>query len=198
MRLKSLEIKGFKSFADRTIINFSEDVIGIVGSNGCGKSNIVDAIRWVLGEQKTSQLRSESMTSVIFNGTKGRKSSSMAEVSLLFTNDKAVLPIEYQEVSIQRTLYKDGSSAYHLNGVKCRLKDISNLLVDTGMGSDSYAIIALGMVDELLQDKDNSRLKLFEQASGISKYKSRKKETLNKLKPNKHKKADNLDRLQTE
>ncbi len=182
MRLKSIEIKGFKSFADRTIINFSEDVIGIVGSNGCGKSNIVDAIRWVLGEQKTSQLRSESMTSVIFNGTKGRKSSSMAEVSLVFINDKGILPIEYQEVSIQRTLYKDGTSAYHLNGIKCRLKDISNLLVDTGMGSDSYAIIALGMVDELLQDKDNSRLKLFEQAAGISKYKARKKETLSKLK----------------
>ncbi|BDS11919.1 chromosome segregation protein SMC [Aureispira anguillae] len=182
MRLKSLEIKGFKSFADRTVINFGEDVIGIVGSNGCGKSNIVDAIRWVLGEQKTSQLRSESMTSVIFNGTKGRKASGLAEVTLTFINDKGILPLEYQEVSIKRILYKDGSSEYQLNGVKCRLKDISNLLVDTGMGSDSYAIIALGMVDDLLQDKDNSRLKLFEQAAGISKYKIRKKETFNKLK----------------
>lgn len=182
MRLKSLEIKGFKSFADRTVINFGEDVIGIVGSNGCGKSNIVDSIRWVLGEQKTSQLRSESMTSVIFNGTKGRKASGLAEVALTFVNDKGILPIEYQEVSIKRILYKDGSSEYQLNGIKCRLKDISNLLVDTGMGSDSYAIIALGMVDDLLQDKDNSRLKLFEQAAGISKYKTRKKETFNKLK----------------
>ncbi|CAA6808195.1 MAG: Chromosome partition protein smc [uncultured Aureispira sp.] len=182
MRLKSLDIKGFKSFADRTVINFGEDVIGIVGSNGCGKSNIVDSIRWVLGEQKTSQLRSESMTSVIFNGTKGRKASGLAEVSLTFTNDKGILPLEYQEVTIKRILYKDGSSEYQLNGIKCRLKDISNLLVDTGMGSDSYAIIALGMVDDLLQDKDNSRLKLFEQAAGISKYKSRKKETFSKLK----------------
>lgn len=182
MRLKSLEIKGFKSFADRTVINFGEDVIGIVGSNGCGKSNIVDSIRWVLGEQKTRQLRSESMTSVIFNGTKGRKASGLAEVTLTFINDKGILPLEYQEVSIKRVLYKDGSSEYQLNGVKCRLKDISNLLVDTGMGSDSYAIIALGMVDDLLQDKDNSRLKLFEQAAGISKYKTRKKETFNKLK----------------
>ena len=182
MRLKSIEIKGFKSFADKTIINFSEDVIGIVGSNGCGKSNIVDAIRWVLGEQKTSQLRSESMTSVIFNGTKGRKSSGRADVALIFINDKGILPVEFNEVSIRRTLYKDGNSEYHLNGVKCRLKDITNLLVDTGMGSDSYAIIALGMVDDLLQDKDNSRLKLFEQAAGISKYKNRKKETLKKLK----------------
>lgn len=182
MRLKSLDIKGFKSFADRTVINFSEDVIGVVGSNGCGKSNIVDAIRWVLGEQKTKQLRSESMTSVIFNGTKGRKASGLAEVALSFVNDKGVLPVEYQEVTIKRMLYKDGSSSYELNGVKCRLKDISNLLEDTGMGSDSYAIIALGMVDDLLQDKDNSRLKLFEQAAGISKYKSRKKETFSKLK----------------
>lgn len=182
MRLKSLEIKGFKSFADRTVINFSEDVIGIVGSNGCGKSNIVDSIRWVLGEQKTSQLRSASMTSVIFNGTKARKSSGLAEVTLVFTNDKGILPLEYQEVSVKRILYKDGTSEYQLNGVKCRLKDISNLLVDTGMGSDSYAIIALGMVDDLLQDKDNSRLRLFEQAAGISKYKTRKKETFSKLK----------------
>jgi len=182
MRLRSLEIKGFKSFADRTIINFSEDVIGIVGSNGCGKSNIVDAIRWVLGEQKTKQLRSESMTSVIFNGTKARKSAPWAEVTLTFDNNKGILPLEYQQVSIKRSLHKDGTSAYFLNGVKCRLKDISNLLVDTGMGSDSYAIIALGMVDELLQDKNNSRLKLFEQAAGISKYKVRKKETFSKLK----------------
>ncbi len=182
MRLVSLEIKGFKSFADRTIINFGEDVIGVVGSNGCGKSNIVDAIRWVLGEQKTKQLRSESMTSVIFNGTKARKAAGMAEVTLVFDNDKGVLPMEYQQVSIKRTLFKDGSSAYYLNGVKCRLKDIANLLSDTGMGSDSYAIIALGMVDDLLADKENSRSKLFEQAAGVSKYKIRKKETLSKLK----------------
>lgn len=181
MRLKSLDIKGFKSFADRTVINFAEDVIGIVGSNGCGKSNIVDAIRWVLGEQKTKQLRSESMTSVIFNGTKGRKAAGLAEVSLTFVNDRGVLPLEYQEVTIKRILYKDGNSVYELNGIKCRLKDITNLLADTGMGSDSYAIIALGMVDDLLQDKDNSRLKLFEQAAGISKYKTRKKETYSKL-----------------
>lgn len=181
MRLKSLDIKGFKSFADRTVINFAEDVIGIVGSNGCGKSNIVDAIRWVLGEQKTKQLRSESMTSVIFNGTKGRKAAGLAEVSLTFVNDRGVLPVEYQEVTIKRILYKDGNSVYELNGIRCRLKDITNLLVDTGMGPDSYAIIALGMVDDLLQDKDNSRLKLFEQAAGISKYKSRKKETYSKL-----------------
>jgi chromosome segregation protein len=181
MRLKSLELKGFKSFAEKTVINFSEDVIGIVGSNGCGKSNIVDAIRWVLGEQKTKQLRSDSMTNVIFNGTKNRKASGFAEVNLIFENNKGVLPTEFQEVSIKRTLFKDGSGEYYLNSVKCRLKDITNLLSDTGMGPDSYAIIALGMVDDLLADKDNSRLRLFEQAAGVSKYKQRKKETLSKL-----------------
>lgn len=181
MRLKSLELKGFKSFAEKTVINFGEDVIGIVGSNGCGKSNIVDAIRWVLGEQKTKQLRSESMTNVIFNGTKTRKAAGLAEVNLLFENNKGILPTEFQEVSIKRVLFKDGSGEYFLNGVKCRLKDINNLLSDTGMGPDSYAIIALGMVDDLLADKDNSRLRLFEQAAGVSKYKLRKKETLTKL-----------------
>lgn len=181
MRLKTLEIRGFKSFADKTVINFSENVIGVVGSNGCGKSNIVDAMRWVLGEQKTSQLRSESMTNVIFNGTKVRKAAGFSEVSLIFENNKGVLPTEYQEVAIRRTLFQDGSSEYRLNDVKCRLKDIQNLLGDTGMESSSYAIIALDMVDDLLQDKDNARLRLFEQASGIAKYKVRKKETMQKL-----------------
>jgi chromosome segregation protein len=192
MRLRSLELKGFKSFADKTIINFSEDVIGVVGSNGCGKSNIVDSIRWVLGEQKTKQLRSDSMTNVIFNGTKSRKSAGLAEVTLIFDNDRGVLPTEFQEVSLKRVLYKDGSGEYYLNGVKCRLKDIKDLLSDTGMGPDSYAIIALGMVDDLLQDKDNSRLRLFEQAAGISKYKIRKKETLRKL----HQTEEDLARVE--
>ena len=182
MRLKSLEIKGFKSFADKTLIHFPESVIGIVGSNGCGKSNIIDAIRWVLGEQKTSQLRSEAMTGVIFNGTQERKPAALADVCLSFENHRGLLPLAYQEVSIRRQLYQDGSSEYRLNEVKCRLKDIQLLLADTGIGSDSYAIIALGMVDELLQDRDNARMKLFEQAAGISKYKVRKKETLSKLK----------------
>lgn len=181
MRLKTLEIRGFKSFADKTVINFGENVIGVVGSNGCGKSNIVDAMRWVLGEQKTSQLRSDSMTNVIFNGTKQRKQSGFAEVSLIFENDRGVLPTEYREVAIRRTLFQDGSSEYRLNDVKCRLKDIQNLLGDTGMESSTYAIIALNMVDDLLQDNDNARLRLFEQAAGISKYKVRKKETLQKL-----------------
>lgn len=182
MRLKTIEIKGFKSFADKTIINFSEPVIGVVGSNGCGKSNIVDAIRWVLGEQKTSALRSDSMTNVIFNGTKTKPAAGLAEVCLVFENNKNLLPTEYSEVAIKRILYKDGVGEYYLNQVKCRLKDIHNLLQNTGISSDSYAIIALSMVDDLLQDKENARLALFEQAAGVAGYKGRKKETLSKLK----------------
>ena len=181
MRLKQLAIKGFKSFANETVINFEEDVIGIVGPNGSGKSNIVDAIRWVLGEQKSRELRLDSMSSVIFNGTKRRKAGGLASVSLTFENTKNLLPTEYHTLTITRMLYRSGDSEYRLNGVPCRLKDITSLFLDTGIGSNSYAIIALGMVDDILADKDNSRRKMFEQAAGISKYKVRKRETLNKL-----------------
>ena len=182
MRLRTLEIKGFKSFADQTVINFNENVIGVVGPNGSGKSNIVDAIRWVLGEQKSKQLRLDKMTSVIFNGTKKRKSSGAASVSLTFENTKNLLPTEYSVVTITRILYRSGESEYRLNNVTCRLKDITSLFLDTGIGSNSYAIIALNMVDELLNDKENARRRMFEQAAGISKYKRRKHQTLNKLK----------------
>ena len=182
MRLRQLEIKGFKSFANETRINFSEDVIGIVGPNGSGKSNIVDAIRWVLGEQKSKELRLDTMSSVIFNGTKKRKAAGVASVSLTFENTKNLLPTEYNMVTITRILYRTGESEYKLNGVTCRLKDITSLFLDTGIGSNSYAIIALGMVDDILADKDNSRRKMFEQAAGVSKYKVRKRQTLNKLK----------------
>jgi chromosome segregation protein len=182
MRLRQLEIKGFKSFANHTVVNFDEDVIGIVGPNGSGKSNIVDAIRWVLGEQKGKELRLDKMSSIIFNGTKKKKAGNMASVSLTFDNDKGLLPTEYNTVTITRMLYRSGDSEYRLNGVQCRLRDITSLLLDTGIGSNSYAIIALGMVDDILADKDNSRRKMFEQAAGVSKYKARKRETLNKLK----------------
>ena len=119
MRLQNLEIKGFKSFADKTIVNFNKNIIGVVGPNGCGKSNIVDAIRWVLGEQKSSQLRSDKMTNVIFNGTKKRKQGNIAEVSLTFDNDKNILPTEYSTVTITRQLYRTGESEYRINGVIC-------------------------------------------------------------------------------
>ena len=192
MRLKQLEIKGFKSFANETVINFSEDVIGIVGPNGSGKSNIVDAIRWVLGEQKSRELRLDQMSSVIFNGTKRRKAGGLASVSLTFENTKNLLPTEYHTVTITRMLYRSGESEYRLNGVPCRLKDITSLFLDPGIGSNSYAIIALGMVDDILSDKDNSRRRMFEQAAGISKYKLRKRETLNKLKST----SDDLERVE--
>ncbi|MFK8101116.1 MAG: chromosome segregation protein SMC [Saprospiraceae bacterium] len=182
MRLTSLEIKGFKSFANETIINFNEDVIGIVGPNGSGKSNVVDAIRWVLGEQKSKELRLEKMSNLIFNGTKKRKQGGSASVALTFENTKNLLPTEYNTVKIARILYRTGESEYRLNNVPCRLKDINSLLMDTGIGSNSYAIIALGMVDDILTDKNDSRRRMFEQAAGISKYKKRKRETINKLK----------------
>jgi chromosome segregation protein len=181
MRLIQLKIKGFKSFAYDTVIHFNEDVIGIVGPNGSGKSNIVDAIRWVLGEQKSKELRLEQMQDVIFNGTKTRKEAPSATVELVFDNNKGILPSEYNTVSLSRTLYRSGESEYRLNDQVCRLKDIKSLFIDTGIGSNSYAIISLGMVDDLLYDKDDSRRAMFEQAAGVSKYKSRKKETLSKL-----------------
>ena len=182
MQLTSLEIKGFKSFGDKITINFNEGVTAIVGPNGCGKSNVVDSIRWVLGEQSTRMLRSEKMDNIIFNGSKSRKPANLAEVSLTFDNTKNILPVEFSQVTITRKLYRSGDSEYRLNDVQCRLKDITDLFLDTGIGSDSYAIIELRMVDEIITNKEGSRRNLFEEASGISKYKLRKKQTFNKLK----------------
>ena len=181
MRLKSLEIKGFKSFADKTIVRFDEGITGIIGPNGCGKSNIIDSIRWVIGEQKISALRSENLDSLVFNGSKTRSASSMAEVSLTFENTKNTLPTEFSTITVTRRFYKNGESEYRLNDVACRLKDIHNLFMDTGVSTDSYAIIELGMVDDIIKDKDNSRRRMLEQAAGITIYKTRKKEAKNKL-----------------
>ena len=175
MRLNKLEIKGFKSFGDKTVINFNEGVTGIVGPNGCGKSNIVDAIRWVLGEQRTTLLRSDKMENVIFNGSKTRKKLQLAEVSITFNNTKNLIPTEYSNVSVTRKYFRSGDSEYLLNDVKCRLKDITNLFLDTGISSNNYAIIELSMVDNILNNKDNSRLSLFEEAAGISKFREKKK-----------------------
>ncbi|HSK13543.1 MAG TPA: AAA family ATPase, partial [Phnomibacter sp.] len=181
MRLKSLEIKGFKSFADKTVINFDEGITGIIGPNGCGKSNIVDSIRWVIGEQKISNLRSENLDSLVFNGSKSRSASGLAEVSLTFENTRNLLPTEFSTVTVTRRFFKNGDSEYRLNDVQCRMKDIHNLFLDTGISTDSYAIIELGMVDDIIKDKDNSRRRMLEQAAGISIYKTRKKEAKNKL-----------------
>ncbi len=181
MRLKSLEIKGFKSFADKTVVRFDEGITGIIGPNGCGKSNIIDSIRWVIGESKISALRSENLDSLVFNGSKTRNGSSMAEVSLTFENTKNLLPTEFSTITVTRRYYKNGESEYRLNDVACRLKDIHNLFMDTGVSTDSYAIIELGMVDDIIKDKDNSRRRMLEQAAGITIYKTRKKEAKNKL-----------------
>ena len=192
MKLRNINIKGFKSFANDTTIHFNDEIIGIVGPNGSGKSNIVDSIRWVLGEQKSKELRTEKMVDVIFNGTKSKKKASMASVSMTFENSKKLIPLEYENVKVSRILYNTNESEYRINDVTCRLKDIRNLFLDTGIGSNSYSIIELGMVDNILTDKDHARRKMFEQAAGISKYKTRKRETFLKLK---NTQAD-LDRLE--
>jgi chromosome segregation protein len=181
VRLKSLEIKGFKSFADKTIVSFDEGITGIIGPNGCGKSNIIDSIRWVIGEQKISALRSENLDALVFNGSKTRSPSGLAEVSLTFENTRNLLPTEFTTVTVTRRFYKNGESEYRLNDVQCRLKDIHNLFLDTGVSNDSYAIIELGMVDDIIKDKENSRRRMLEQAAGITIYKTRKKEAKNKL-----------------
>ncbi|RAJ08408.1 condensin subunit Smc [Chitinophaga skermanii] len=181
MRLKTLEIKGFKSFADKTVLHFDEGVTGVIGPNGCGKSNIIDSIRWVIGEHKISNLRSENQAGLVFNGSRTRSASGMAEVSLTFENTKNVLPTEFTTVTVTRKFYKNGDSEYRLNDVVCRLKDIHNLFMDTGVSTDSYAIIELGMVDDIIKDKENSRRRMLEQAAGISIYKTRKKEAKAKL-----------------
>lgn len=181
MKLKSLEIKGFKSFADKTHVVLDNPITGIVGPNGCGKSNIVDAIRWVIGEHKIKSLRSDNLDDLIFNGSRTRTASGMAEVSLTFENTRNLLPTEFTTVTITRKFYKSGESEYRLNDVSCRLKDIHNLFLDTGVSNDSYAIIELGMVDDIIKDKDGARRRMLEQAAGISIYKTRKKEAKQKL-----------------
>lgn len=181
MKLKSLDIKGFKSFADKTQVILDNPITGVVGPNGCGKSNIVDAIRWVIGEHKIKSLRSDNLQDLIFNGSKSRSASGMAEVSLTFENTRNLLPTEFTTVTITRKFYRSGESEYRLNDVACRLKDIHNLFLDTGVSNDSYAIIELGMVDDIIKDKDGSRRRMLEQAAGISIYKTRKKEAKAKL-----------------
>ncbi|MEO6832537.1 MAG: AAA family ATPase, partial [Chitinophagaceae bacterium] len=181
MRLRSLDIKGFKSFADKTQIMLDHPITGIVGPNGCGKSNIVDAIRWVIGEHKIKSLRSDNLEDLVFNGSRTRAASGMAEVSLTFDNTRNLLPTEFTTVTITRKFYKSGESEYRLNDVACRLKDIHNLFLDTGVSNDSYAIIELGMVDDIIKDKEGSRRRMLEQAAGISIYKTRKKEAKQKL-----------------
>lgn len=181
MYLSKLEIFGFKSFANKVNLAFDAGLTAIVGPNGCGKTNVVDAIRWALGEQKPSRLRSDKMEDVIFNGTKSRKPLGMAEVSLTIENTKGILPSEYKEVTITRRVYRSGESEYYLNKTLCRLKDIKDLFMDTGMGSDAYSVIELKMIESILSDKADERRRLFEEAAGVTRYKVRRKETFTKL-----------------
>lgn len=181
MYISELELQGFKSFAYKTNVSFDKGITAIVGPNGCGKSNIVDAMRWVLGEQRPTLLRSSSMANVIFNGTAKKNALGMAEVQLTFVNNKGLLPTEYNEVTIGRRLYRSGESEYLINGTSCRLKDITELFMDTGMSSDAYSVIELKMVEEILDDKNNDRRKLFEEAAGVTSYKEKRKKTFRKL-----------------
>lgn len=181
MYLSELSLHGFKSFANKTTVRFDSGITGIVGPNGCGKSNIVDALRWVLGEQRASLLRSAAMQSVIFNGTATKKALGMAEVSITIQNNRGVLPLEYTEVTISRRLFRSGESEYLLNGSVCRLKDIVELFMDTGIGPGAYSVIELKMVEEILNDKNNDRRRLFEEAAGVTRYKEKRKQTLRKL-----------------
>jgi len=181
MFLKKVELNGFKSFAQKTHLILNKNVISIVGPNGCGKSNIVDALRWVLGEQKSSILRSDRMENVIFNGSENKKPLNVAEVSITLDNTNKLLPIDYSEVVITRRLYRSGESEYLLNNNVERLKDINNLIMDTGIGPNAYSIMELKMVESILSDKYEERLKIFEEAAGISKYKNQRNATFRKL-----------------
>ena len=181
MFLKSLEVRGFKSFADKTILELMPGITSVIGPNGSGKSNISDAIRWVLGEQSMKSLRGAKSLDVIFAGTQNRKSLGFAEASLVFDNSDGKLPIEYTEVTVTRKIYRSGETGYFINKVPCRLKDVLELFMDTGIGKDGYSIIGQGKIDEILSNKSEDRRHIFEEAAGIVKYRTRKQESEKKL-----------------
>ena len=181
MYLKRLELQGFKSFADKTVLEFKEGITGVIGPNGSGKSNISDAIRWVLGEQSIKSLRGAKSEDIIFAGTQARKSLGFAEVSMVIDNTDGKLPIEYSEVTVTRKIYRSGETGYFINKTPCRLKDILELFMDTGIGKDGYSIIGQGKIDEILSNKSEDRRRIFEEAAGIVKYRTRKAESEKKL-----------------
>ena len=192
MYLKGIVTSGFKSFADKLDIKLDGKITCIVGPNGSGKSNVVDAVRWVLGEQSVKSLRGDgSMTDIIFSGSKSRNPLNVASVELIFDNEDHFLNVPYTEISIKRRVYRSGENEYYLNNEKCRLKDINNLLLDTGMGKESFNIISQGEVDKILSNSSQDRRVIFEEASGILKYKKRKEEALRKL----DRTHNNIDRV---
>ncbi len=181
MHLQSLELLGFKSFADKTLLNFHEGVTAIVGPNGCGKSNVLDAVRWVLGEQSAKSLRGDEMADVIFNGSEARKPVGFAEVSLTFTDCAEELGIDWHDVRVTRRVYRDGNSEYLLNKTLCRLRDIQSLFADTGIARAAYSMMEQGKIDMILSSRPEDRRAVFEEAAGITKYKTQKREALRKL-----------------
>ena len=181
MYLKEIKAYGFKSFADKINIEFEKNINGVVGPNGTGKSNIVDAVRWVLGEQSIKSLRGESSADVIFSGSASRKPLNSASVTLIFDNSDRILPIDFSEVSIKRVAFRSGENEYYINNNRCRLKDITDLLVDSGAAKESFNIIGQGKIDEILSTKASERRIIFEEAAGVLKYKKRKEEALRKL-----------------
>ena len=172
---------GFKSFANKEVMKLGQGITTVVGPNGCGKTNIVDAIRWVLGEQKYKVLRSGKMEDVIFNGAEGIKPLSVCEVSMTVHNNAGKLPIEYNDIEIARRVYRSGESEYYLNKTQCRLKDIMDLFVDTGMGADAYSVIELKMIEQILSETADDRKRMFEEAAGINKYKQQRRSTMRKF-----------------
>ena len=181
MYLKSIEIQGFKSFANKMIFEFHNGITAIVGPNGSGKSNVADAVRWVLGEQRVKQLRGSSMQDVIFSGTELRKPLSFAYVAITLDNSDHKLPVDYDEVTVARRIYRSGESEYLMNGSTCRLRDVNELFYDTGIGKEGYSIIGQGQIDKILSDRPEDRRELFDEAVGIVKFKRRKEASLKKL-----------------
>src|SRR3984957_16144816 len=184
MKIKRLEMVGFKSFVDRTVVSFEHEVMAIVGPNGCGKSNIVDAIRWCMGEQSAKHLRGRSMEDVIFAGSESRAGHDFAEVTLTFENDTGDLPVEYQdypEIAVTRRLYRTGDSEYLINKTQVRLKDITDLFLGTGAGTKAYSIVEQGKIGLIVSAKPEDRRMLIEEAAGITKFKSKKKQAEKKM-----------------